>query len=116
MVKVYYPMLGPSDDPDYESQRWNLHFTDAAGEQPLHLAQATDGWCDHDQTYQWIYAGGVADLPGAQGSQWASDLRLTNPYHFPLELTLQYFEEGNGDKLPRPRPRRQRPMSATRMR
>jgi hypothetical protein len=95
VVKLYYPMIGPSDDPSYETKYWSLRFADAAGENPLHLAQATDGWCDHDQSYQWVYAGGAADLPGAQGSQWASDLRLTNPYHYPLELTLQYFEEGS---------------------
>lgn len=95
VVKLYYPLIGPSDDPDYETKYWSLRFADADGANPLHLAQATDGWCDHDQTYQWVYAGGAADLPGAQGSQWASDLRLTNPYHYPLELTLQYFEEGS---------------------
>jgi len=95
VVKLYYPMIGPSDDPDYQTKYWSLRFADASGENPLHLAQATDGWCDHDQSYQWVYAGGAADLPGAQGSQWASDLRLTNPYHYPLELTLQYFEEGS---------------------
>jgi len=94
LVKVYYPLIGPSDHPDYEPKAWSLRFTDANGARPLHLIQAVDGWCDHEQSYQWIHAGGVADLPGAFGSQWASDLRLTNPYPYPLELTVQYFREG----------------------
>lgn len=96
VVKVYYPLIGPQEHPDYEQKRWALRFADAGGTTPLHLAQATDGWCDHDQTYQWIYAGGVADLPGAQGSQWASDLRLTNLYHYPLELTPAVLRGGLG--------------------
>ncbi len=100
VVKLYYPLIGPSDDPDYEVKYWSLRFADGGGENPLHLAQATDGWCDQEESYQWIFAGGAADLPGAQGSQWASDLRLTNPYHYPLELTLQYFEEGSVNAAP----------------
>jgi len=100
VTKVYYPLIGPSDHPDYEQKRWSLRFADAKGENPLHLPQNLDGWCDHDQTYQWVQAGGAADLPGALGSQWASDLRLTNPYHYPLELTVQYFEEGSVTAAP----------------
>jgi hypothetical protein len=112
VVKVYYPLIGPSDHPDYEQKRWSLRFADSSGATPLHLPQSLDGWCGHDQTYQWVQAGGAADLPGAQGSQWASDLRLTNLYHFPLELTVQYFEEGNVITAPA-KSARTAPVSAT---
>jgi len=100
LVKVYYPLIGPSDHLDYESKAWSLRLTDASGANPLHLVQNIDGWCDHEQSYNWVYAGGAADLPGAFGSQWASDLRLTNPHHFPLELTVEYYEEGSADTAP----------------
>ena len=106
LVKVYYPLIGPSDHPDYEPKAWSLRFTDSSGSTPFHLTQSLDGWCDHDESYMWLHAGGVADLPGALGSQWASDLRLTNPYPYPLELTVQYFREGKvgpaGAKAERP--------------
>ncbi len=100
LVKVYYPLIGPSDHPDYEHKRWSLRFADTAGTTPLLLTQSTDGRCDHERSSQWVYAGGAADLPGALGSQWASDLRLTNPYGYPLELTVEYYEEGGVNAAP----------------
>lgn len=93
VVKVYYPRIGPPDHPDYEEKKFSLRFTDAVGE-PLHLIQGIDAWCAADETSHWAHAGGVADLPGAYGSLWKSDLRLLNPYPFRLEVTVMYYEEG----------------------
>jgi hypothetical protein len=95
VIKVHYPLLGPSDHPDYEPRAFSLRFATPDGSNPIILTQAVDGWCDHEQSYQWVHAGGAADLSGAFGSQWASDLSVINPYPYPLELTVHYFEEGN---------------------
>lgn len=39
--------------------------------------------------------GGVAELPGALGSLWSSDLRLTNTMRMRTRVTVEYFREGN---------------------
>jgi hypothetical protein len=95
LVKLHFPSIGPPDHPDYEGKQWSLRFATQDGSEPVHLIQTLDEGCDHQQGYMWVYAGGAADLPGAFGSQWASDLRLTNPYAFPLELTVEYYQEGD---------------------
>ncbi len=91
LVKQYFPEL--TEDVGY--RYFSLRFMEEDGEAPLILTQSVDGWCAKDEGGQnWIYAGGVADLPGALGSVWSSDLRVTNVYPYKMLVTIEYFEEG----------------------
>lgn len=97
LVKVYYPQLGPRDDPDHEYKYWSLRFAEVSDLSPvLDVYQSVDGWCaPEDSIYGWTWAPGAADAAGAQGSQWQSELRITNPYYHNLYLTLFYYSNSN---------------------
>lgn len=91
LIKMYFPEL--SEDSGY--RYFSLRFLDERSEDPVILTQSIDGWCPKDgEGRTWVYAGGVADLPGAMGSVWASDLRVTNILPYKMLVTIEYFEEG----------------------
>ncbi len=91
MVKMYFPEL--SEDLGY--RYFSLRFLDEQTEEPVILTQSIDGWCSKEEEGRnWVYAGGVADLPGALGSLWASDLRVTNILPYKMLVTIEYFREG----------------------
>ena len=102
VVKVYYPQLGPRDDPDHEYKFWSLRFAEAGNLSPvLDVYQSVDGWCEpEDSLYAWTWAPGASDAAGAQGSQWQSELRITNPYYHNLYLTLLYYSNNNNNGRP----------------
>ena len=102
LVKVYYPQLGPRDDPDHEYKYWSLRFAETDDATPvLDVYQTVDGWCSPaDSYYGWTWAPGAADAGGALGSQWQSELRVTNPYYHNLYLTLRYFSNSNTSGVP----------------
>ncbi len=97
LVKVYYPQLGPRDDPDHGYKYWSLRFVESDGTTPVKdVYQSVDGWCaPEDSRYGWAWAPGAADAAGALGSQWQSELRITNPYYHNLYVTLQYYANTN---------------------
>jgi hypothetical protein len=97
LVKVYYPQLGPREDPDHEIKYWSLRFATSGDLAPvLDVYQTVDGWCaPEDSIYAWTWAPGAADAGGARGSQWQSELRITNPYYHNLYLTLRYYSNSN---------------------
>lgn len=90
LVKMYFPELTEDSGTRY----FSLRFMEQGGENPLILTQSIDGWCSKDISRTWVYVGGVADLPGALGSVWASDLRLSNVLPYRMLLTVEYYEEG----------------------
>ena len=91
LVKMYFPEL--SDD--LGTRYFSLRFLDELTEDPVILTQSIDGWCaKNGEGRTWVYAGGVADLPGALGSVWASDLRVTNILPYKMLVTIEYFREG----------------------
>ncbi len=91
LVKMYFPELSEDSGTRY----FSLRFLDAQTEDPIILTQSIDGWCAKDgEGRTWVYAGGVADLPGALGSVWASDLRVTNILPYRMLVTIEYFKEG----------------------
>ncbi|MEN8163242.1 MAG: hypothetical protein ABFS37_03865 [Acidobacteriota bacterium] len=90
LVKMYFPEL--TEDAGY--RHFSLRFLEEGGGAPLILTQSIDGWCGKDGGRNWVYAGGVADLPGAHGSVWSSDLRVTNILPYKMLVTIEYFEEG----------------------
>lgn len=101
-VKVYYPQLGPYDDQENRYQYWSLRFTETDGTTPASgIYQSVDGWCvPRESYYGWTYAPGAADVAGLFGSQWQSELRITNPYYHNLRVRLQYFANGNASGIP----------------
>jgi len=102
LVKVYFPQLGPRDDPDHEYKFWSLRFAETDGVTPvLDVYQSVDGWCaPAESIYGWTWAPGAADASGAFGSQWQSELRITNPYYHNLFATLRYFANSNTSGVP----------------
>ena len=90
LLKQYYPELSEDSGTRY----FSLRFFQRDGEKPLMLTQSADGWCSKEEGRNWIYAGGVAELPGALGSVWSSDLRVTNPLPYRTLVTIEYFREG----------------------
>ena len=102
LVKVYYPQLGPRDDPDHDYKFWSLRFAETDGVTPvLDVYQSVDGWCAPTESlYGWTWAPGAADASGAFGSQWQSELRITNPYYHNLFATLRYFSNSNTSGVP----------------
>lgn len=97
MVKVYYPQLGPQGDPDHQYKYWSLRFVEPDGTTPvMDVYQSVDGWCGPEESlYGWAWAPGAADAAGARGSQWQSELRITNPYYHNLYVTLRYYANSN---------------------
>ncbi|MEE4273039.1 MAG: hypothetical protein V2I67_15305 [Thermoanaerobaculales bacterium] len=102
LVKVYYPQLGPRDDPDHATKYWSMRFATAGDLSPvLDVYQSVDGWCaPEDSRYAWTWAPGAADAAGARGSQWQSELQITNPYYHNLHLTLLYYSNRNTSGSP----------------
>ncbi len=102
LVKVYYPQLGPYGDPDHAYKYWSLRFAASDGMTPVRdVYQSVDGWCSPTESrYGWAWAPGAADASGAFGSQWQSELRITNPYYHNLYLTLRYFSNSNTTGVP----------------
>jgi len=102
LVKVYYPQLGPRGDSEHEYKYWSLRFAESDGTTPvLDVYQSVDGWCTpEDSYYGWVWAPGAADAAGARGSQWQSELRITNPYYHTLHMILRYYANSNGSGTP----------------
>jgi hypothetical protein len=102
LVKVYYPQLGPQGVPEHEYKYWSLRFVEPDGTTPvMDVYQSVDGWCaPEDGYYGWAWAPGAADAAGARGSQWQSELRITNPYYHNLYMTLQYYANSNTSGIP----------------
>lgn len=102
LVKVYYPQLGPQGNSGHEYKYWSLRFVEPDGTTPvMDVYQSVDGWCaPEDSYYGWAWAPGAADAAGARGSQWQSELRITNPYYHNLYLTLQYYANSNTSGVP----------------
>ncbi len=91
LVKQHFPDL--SEDAGYHYA--DLKFLEVDGVTPAILTQIPDGWCNKTESTNWIFFPGVAELPGALGSHWSSDLRLTNNQPFKTRVTIEYFREGN---------------------
>lgn len=102
LVKTYYPKLGPYDDEENRYQYWSLRFTEADGMTPASgIYQSVDGWCTPQDSYTgWTFAPGAADVTGAFGSQWQSELRITDPYYHNLRVLLRYYANGNASGTP----------------
>lgn len=102
LVKVYYPQLGPRDDPDHEYKYWSLRFATPNDLAPVKdVYQSVDGWCaPEDSVYAWTWAPGAADAAGAHGSQWQSEFRITNPYYHNLFAVLRYYSNSNTSGIP----------------
>jgi len=94
VVKHYVPDMTPTEGSSNPSRSWRLRLTRTDGTTPLVLSQATDGWCSMEEApNSWVFANSAAHVAGV-GSSWRSDLRLTNPYVYPLRVTLKYYPEG----------------------
>lgn len=91
LVKQHFPDL--SEDAGYHYV--DIKFLEVDGVTPAILTQVPDGWCDKTESTNWIFFPGVAELPGALGSHWSSDLRLTNNQQFKTRVTVEYFREGS---------------------